>query len=144
MNTEEFTNRLKNIPLSCMTSVDEASENMKKSSLFAVAAPEGPEYWKTRAIIKIELDGEEVRTELRGDADKLCSMLAQSLERLIHEEPLMRRKLRKYARVLWRNTRSEIIDYWLDGWPWTVLGVAVMFGLAYIFAAIMRWIGGQL
>ena len=126
MNTEEFKKKLKDAPLSVM------------------AVPEGPEYWKTRAIIKIELDGEEIRTELRGDADKLCSMLAQSLERLIHEEPMMRRKLHKYARALWRNTRSDSLNYWLDGWPWTVLGVAVMFGLAYIFAAIMRWIGGLL
>lgn len=144
MNTEEFPNRLKNIPLSCMTSVDEASENMKKSSLFAVAAPEGPEYWKTRAIIKIELDGEEVRTELRGDADKLCSMLAQSLERLIHEEPVMRRKLRKAARILWRNTRLDIVDYWLDGWPWTILGAVTLFGIVYTFASVMHWIGGLL
>ena len=123
MNTEELKKRLKDAPLSVM------------------AVPEGPEYWKTRAIIKIDLDGEEVRTEMRGDADKLCSMLAQSLERLIHEEPMMRRKLRKYARALWRNTRSEIIDYWLDGWPWTLAGMMVLFVLMYLFAAIMRALG---
>lgn len=140
MNIEELNDKLKNVHLSVMTSVEEVNENMKNSSLFAAAAPEGPEYWKTHAIIKIELDGDAVRTELRGDADKLCSMLAKSLERLIHEEPMMRRKLRKHARALWRNTRSDILDYWLDGWPWTVAGIAVMCGLLYIFSAFMRWL----
>lgn len=125
-------------------STEDMIKKLKEMPASVMAAPEGPEYWKEHAIIKIELEGKEIRSELRGDADKLCNMLAQSLERLIHKEPMMRRKLRKYARALWRNTRSDILDYWLDGWPWTVAGIAVMFGLAYIFAAFMRWIGGLL
>ena len=44
MNTEEFKKKLKDAPLSVM------------------AVPEGPEYWKTRAIIKIELDGSSYGT----------------------------------------------------------------------------------
>ena len=53
----------------------------------------------------------------------------------------LRRPVVKALRRVQIGTLPEILRYWLEGWPFTVIGAAILFGIVYGFAALMQAVG---
>lgn len=68
-------------------------------------------------------------------------MLQYALTDAVLENPKLRRPVTKALRRVWFDTMPEILRYWLEGWPFTLVGMAVLFGIMYGFAALMRALG---
>ena len=78
---------------------------------------------------------------IHGKPDEIADLLGETLTNAIIQDPQLRRPL---IRSMWRvrkNTLPEILRYWLEGWPFTVIGAAVLFGIMYGFAALMHALG---
>ena len=94
-----------------------------------------------QASIRITLTGDEVRSEWRGTALELSTILYQSTAELIRKNPGVRRQMKKAMRRAWRETRPEWINYWLDGWPLTLLGAGLIAGGIYGASWVCHLIG---
>ena len=94
-----------------------------------------------QASIRITLVGDEVQSEWHGTVLDLATILCQSIVELIHKNPGIRRKMKKAMRLVWRKTRPEWINYWLDGWPLTLIGAAILFGIVYGFGWLLHLVG---
>lgn len=95
-----------------------------------------------QALLQFELRGNEAEATVRGNSKVVEDILAEGLVKLIRKEPQLRRTVNRAMRRVWRETRHELISYWLDGWPFTLLGAGILFGIVYGFSAFMHWIGG--
>ena len=78
---------------------------------------------------------------IHGEPDEIADMLSYALTDVILENPQLRRPVVKAFRRVQIGTLPEILRYWLEGWPFTVIGAAVLFGIMYGFAALMRALG---
>lgn len=78
---------------------------------------------------------------LHGDTEEIAELLQVALTDAILENPQLRRPLIRSMRRIRFKTMPEILRYWLEGWPFTVVGSAVLFGIMYGFAAIMKALG---
>ena len=74
-------------------------------------------------------------------ADEIADMLSYALTDVILENPHLRRPVVKALRRVQIGTLPEILRYWLEGWPFTVIGAAILFGIVYGFAALMHALG---
>lgn len=78
---------------------------------------------------------------IHGKPDEIADLLGETLTNAIIRDPFLRRPmLRSFWRV-WKMTMPEILRYWLEGWPFTLAGMAVLFGVMYGFAALMKALG---
>jgi len=78
---------------------------------------------------------------LHGDTEEIAELLQVALTDAILENPQLRRPVVKAFQRVQIKTMPEILRYWLEGWPFTVVGAAVLFGIMYGFAALMKALG---
>lgn len=78
---------------------------------------------------------------IHGDPDEVADLLGETLTNAIIQDPQLRRPLIRSMRRVRFKTMHEILRYWLEGWPFTVVGMAVLFGIMYGFAALMKALG---
>lgn len=78
---------------------------------------------------------------LHGETEEIAELLQVALTDAILENPQLRRPVLKAMRGVRFRTMHEILRYWLEGWPFTVVGAAVLFGVLYGFAALMQAVG---
>jgi hypothetical protein len=78
---------------------------------------------------------------IHGEPDEIADMLQYALTDAVLENPQLRRPVTKALRRVWFDTLPEVLRYWLEGWPFTLVGMAVLFGIVYGFAALMRALG---
>ena len=94
-----------------------------------------------QAKICLEMVDSKAKSEYYGSVREISDLLEDSFTELIHDDHAMRRVIRVASRNAMRNTMPELVRYWLDGWPLTVAGAAILFGIVYGFAALMRALG---
>lgn len=78
---------------------------------------------------------------LHGDTEEIAELLQVALTDAILENPQLRRPVVKAFRRVQIKTMPVILQYWLEGWPFTLVGMAVLFGIMYVFAALMKALG---
>lgn len=78
---------------------------------------------------------------LHGETEELAELLQVALTDAILENPQLRRPMVKAFQRVQIKTMPEILRYWLEGWPFTVVGASVLFGIVYGFAALMKALG---
>lgn len=78
---------------------------------------------------------------IHGAPDEIADMLQYALTDAVLKNPKLRRPVTKALRRVWFDTMPEILRYWLEGWPFTLVGMAVLFGIMYGFAALMLALG---
>lgn len=78
---------------------------------------------------------------LHGETEEIAELLEVALTDAILENPQLRRPVVKAFRRVQIKTMPVILQYWLEGWPFTVVGASVLFGLVYGFAALMKALG---
>lgn len=78
---------------------------------------------------------------IHGKPDEVADLLGETLTNAIIQDPQLRRPVVKALRRVQIGTLPEILRYWLEGWPFTVIGMAVLFGIMYGFAALMKALG---
>lgn len=95
-----------------------------------------------QAHVQAEIVGDKLTASFYGKEDDLAYCFERSMIRIIDNHPEMRRKLHRAERRAMRATMPEWVAYWLDGWPLSVAGAALIFGVVYAFSAFVHWIGG--
>jgi hypothetical protein len=78
---------------------------------------------------------------LHGNTEEIAELLQVALTDAILENPQLRRPVVKAMRSVRFRAMHEILRYWLEGWPFTVVGCAALFGALYGFAALMQAVG---
>ena len=95
-----------------------------------------------QALIRIERIDDQVRWSFNSeDGGEFANILAVGLVDMIDANPKMRRVLKRAMRRVWYATLPDWIAYWIDGWPFTLIGVAVLTAVVYGFGCLMHWIG---
>ena len=81
------------------------------------------------------------KRRIHGDPDEVADLLSETLTSAIIKDPFLRRPmLRSFWRVR-KNTLPEILHYWLDGWPLTILGAGAIAAILYGFGWILHLVG---
>lgn len=94
-----------------------------------------------QASIRITLVGDDVTSEWHGTVLDLTNILYQRMVELIRKNPGVRRQMKKAMRRAWRETRPEWINYWLDGWPLTLIGAGVIAAAIYGVSCLCHLLG---
>ena len=98
-------------------------------------------YTGVNADVCIMIDADPDKRRINGDIDEVCDLLGEALTDALTENPHMRRPLFRAMWRVWKDTLPEVFAYWIEGWPFTVIGITVAFWLLYGFAALMRALG---
>lgn len=91
-----------------------------------------------QAHIRAEIVDNQISADYHGMPDDLVTMIERMAADMVDNRPTLRRKIR---RAVLRATRRDWVEYLLDGWPFTLAGAAVLFGLVYAFSAFCHWMG---
>lgn len=89
----------------------------------------------------IIIDPDPDKRWIHGKPDEVADLLGETLTNAIIQDPQLRRPLIRSMRRIRFKTMPEVLRYWLEGWPFTVVGSAVLFGILYGFAALMKALG---
>ena len=89
----------------------------------------------------IIIDPDPEKRWIHGKPDEVADLLGETLTNAIIQDPQLRRPVVKAMRSVRFRTMHEILRYWLEGWPFTLVGMAVLFGIMYGFAALMKALG---
>ena len=89
----------------------------------------------------IIIDADPDKRWIHGKPEEVADLLGETLTNAIIQEPQLRRPVVKAFRRVQIKTMPVILQYWLEGWPFTVVGAAVLFGIMYGFAALMKALG---
>ena len=91
-----------------------------------------------QAHLRAEILDNQISADYYGKESDLVLMIERMAADMVDNRPTLRRKIRK---AVLRATRLDWVEYLLDGWPFTLAGAAVLFGLVYAFSAFCHWIG---
>ena len=91
-----------------------------------------------QAHLRAEILDNQISADYYGKESELVLMIERMAADMVDNRPTLRRKIRK---AVLRATRLDWVEYLLDGWPFTLAGAAILFGIVYGFAALMHALG---
>lgn len=95
------------------------------------------------SLVRIErVDGETVCLSFTGDdPEELIAMLGDGLAEVLHVYPQHHRGAKCLVRRVFRDYLPDWVQYWLDGLPFTIVGVGILTGVIYGLSYVAHWLG---
>lgn len=92
-------------------------------------------------MIRIDRIDGETTVEMRGTNSDLAEMLRLGAESLAKSDEKTKRMVRRQLRRARRQTLPDWVRYWLDGLPFTIVGVGLLTGAIYGLSWLCHWLG---